>query len=238
MKSIDHIDHFGYLVPGTLMLALLLWLSRGFAGMTISLFDTGFGAAIAAILAGYVLGYLVQLLSEGVLGPRIHGMQERYSAEYCEEQGNRFSSDLRERFQNKVRDVFGFVPVGSELLELCYTHLVSRNMERLAERHLHKMTLVRGLLMVVWIGLPISLLIFVKHFVLLILRNGGVFIPVTVFLDYDEVQLAMGIVFSFACLLLVGGFRKALRRSVEGVVAAIYESFAILDGTQAKLKNS
>lgn len=103
IQNLNFYDIYGYLIPG-LTLAILIWLPRG---LTTGEWPTaGWSEALLAVVIGYVLGHLVQILGRNALPSKT--LNGRYPSEVLLDKDNHdLSDDLKKRLQAKILSLSG-----------------------------------------------------------------------------------------------------------------------------------
>jgi hypothetical protein len=103
IQNLNFYDIYGYLIPG-LTLAMLLWLPHGV--LTKQLPDADWGSALLAVVVGYVLGHLVQILGRNALPSET--MDGRYPSEVLLDHDKQILSDeLKTRLQQRIKSLSG-----------------------------------------------------------------------------------------------------------------------------------
>jgi hypothetical protein len=231
MGSLTFRDIAGYIVPGTVFLAVLLEFLSGFVGLATSLWDTGIGIVLLFLLASYVAGHLIRVL-EWIL---MHGGTGRQRTQLVtrvyEVDTSVFSPEFVLRLAGYVERTFGLPLSNPDVFPLCRAYTVQHGTSHHYERKLALGHLLSGLHTVAWIGIAFSMLTILKHLLLLLLPLFNVIIPVTAFLDFDEAHLIVSIVSLLVFALLVRPLKSRARHYVkEEVESVYYEFYAVCSG--------
>lgn len=103
IQSLNFYDIYGYLIPG-LILATLMWLPRGLIDKQWPPAD--WTSALLAIVIGYVIGHLVQVLGRNALPSKT--MDGRFPSEALLDKDNDILSDgLKTRLQERILTLSG-----------------------------------------------------------------------------------------------------------------------------------
>jgi len=103
IQNLNFYDIYGYLIPG-LILATLMWLPRGLIDKQWPPAD--WTSALLAIVVGYVIGHLVQVLGRNALSSKT--MDGRFPSEALLDKDNDIlSDDLKKRLQERILTLSG-----------------------------------------------------------------------------------------------------------------------------------
>jgi len=103
IQNLNFYDIYGYLIPG-LILATLMWLPRGLIDKQWPSAD--WTSALLAIVIGYVIGHLVQVLGRNALPSKT--MDGRFPSEALLDKDNDIlSDDLKKRLQERILTLSG-----------------------------------------------------------------------------------------------------------------------------------
>ena len=167
IPNLNFYDIYGYLIPG-LTLAIVLRLPYGL--ITGSWPESSWASALIAVVIGYVLGHLIQILARNALPSKT--MDGRYPSEALLDQDDKtFSVALKERLQTRIRELSG-VDVRTDLANsdviddvkaqradgflYCRDALLSSKNLSYAEQMQGMYTLMDGLTIAFTLGAPFS----------------------------------------------------------------------------------
>jgi len=231
MGSLTFRDIAGYIVPGTVFLAVLLEFLSGFVGLAVSMWDAGLGAVLLYLLASYVAGHLIRVLEWVIQRGGTGTQRTELVTRVYEDETSVFTPEFKARLAASVEKTFGLPLSNPDVFPLCRAYTVQHGTSHHYERKLALGHLLSGLHTVAWIGLAFSLLTILKHLLLLLLPMFNVIIPVTAFLDFDEAHLVVSVVLLIVFGLLVRPLRSRARHYVkEEVESVYYEFYAVCSG--------
>ncbi len=168
IPNLNFYDIYGYLIPG-LTLAIVLRLPYGL--ITGDWPESSWTSALIAVVIGYVLGHLVQILARNALPSKT--MDGRYPSEALLDQDDTtFSGVLKERLRTRIKELSG-VDVRTDLTKAAVTDdvktqradgflscrdalLSSKNLSY-AEQMQGMYTLMDGLTIAFMLGAPFAL---------------------------------------------------------------------------------
>jgi hypothetical protein len=103
IQNLNFYDIYGYLIPG-LILAILIWLPRG---LIVGEWPTAdWTSALVAVVIGYVLGHLVQILGRNALPSTT--MDGRYPSEALLDKADETLSDtVKDRLRARIKELSG-----------------------------------------------------------------------------------------------------------------------------------
>ena len=168
IPNLNFYDIYGYLIPG-LTLAIVLRLPYGL--ITGSWPESSWTSALIAVVIGYVLGHLVQILARNALPSTT--MDDRYPSEALLDQDDKtFSVALKDRLRTRIRELSG-VDVRTDLTKsgvtddvkaqradgfrYCRDALLSSKNLSYAEQMQGMYTLLNGLTIAFALGAPFAL---------------------------------------------------------------------------------
>lgn len=103
IQNLNFYDIYGYLIPG-LTFAILVWLPQGL--MTKQWPPADWTSALLAVVIGYVIGHVVQILGSNALPLRT--LDGRFPSEALLDQDDKnFSADLKARLQDRIKTFSG-----------------------------------------------------------------------------------------------------------------------------------
>jgi hypothetical protein len=217
-----------YIVPGSAAVALILWFMIAFAGVHIDSWNPGLGDSILFLLAAYVAGHILDMLSNRFPILQYNRITEKIVEDIRSGKDAWFSPEFRERLDNKIREHL-HVPLSSvEAFSLCDTFITGHQTAREQERYTALTGLYGGLYMSCWLSVVLSTLVSLKHVVLLILPLFNVIIPVTSFLDFAETQLIGGLVVLCGSVFLLRPLHAETVGLNESYVLETYRAFYVL----------
>jgi hypothetical protein len=106
IKQFNFYDIYGYLLPGTLLLALF-WLPFGIVTNALPNQDPTKAVLLAA--AAYILGHLIQSIANSVVPSKVLDSQDRLrfpSELYLDGTNTVFSEKLKKRLKDQLNDIF------------------------------------------------------------------------------------------------------------------------------------
>ncbi len=223
-------DLVAHLIPGAILLALAVWFLDGFVGLLINLMTLGTGVVSLVIwlLGAYVAGVFVQLFGGLITGRKPDALEGLLALQLLAEGDDRLSANFKRELAARAQKMFGFVPAGKELYWLCTDYVMQHDAARRAESLSAFGEMYRGLLVTARVGMTISVLIFLKHAVLLLLPQMNIIVPVTGFLDYETVHLVIGVLLFVVFGVGVGLLKARIVFCAESVVSEVYTSFVAL----------
>ncbi len=203
LDKFNFYDLLGYLIPGAAAIALIYWVGTplvtgSIPGLKGDLpdFSSSLGGAILLVALAYAVGHLVQ--SVGALWEESgnHGRKARLSELMLAPKETTFSPDLIGLLRARGQQVFGLPDLPElsgdydsdsnirlrEFFELCYRAIVQKNVNQHTDLYLAISGLSRGVLVVSWLGIGLSVLLIGLESQ----RSGG--------LGSDAAHLAYGLI--------------------------------------------
>ncbi|RPH92861.1 hypothetical protein EHM69_11810 [candidate division KSB1 bacterium] len=220
--SLSFRDIMRYVVPGAVALAIIIWFLNGFVGIHFGTFDADLGTSILFLLASYVVGHVLDLFGGIVLGKRMNSLAKNTVVAVKNASPDTFTQEFRDKLSQKVRERFNLPLETDEVFDLCDNAILGETAAQGRERLGALSGLYRGMLEAAWLGIGFSGLVVLKHLVLYILPLLNIIVPVTAFLDYEELHLVVGIVLLVLFVILL----KPIRRRTESMTESyVYETF-------------
>ena len=214
-----------YIVPGSVAAALVLWFLAAFAGVHMELWNPGLGDSILFLVAAYVLGHILDILSNRFPSLRYDRITDKVIEAVRSGRDEWFSAEFRAQLDGKIQEYLHVSLSGPDAFNLCDTYITGHQSAREQERFTALTGLYGGLYMSCWFAVASSALIVLKHVLLLALAFFNVIIPVTPFLDYEETQLASGLIVLIGSVLLLRPLRSETVGLNESYVLETYRAF-------------
>ena len=224
----DIVAHF---IPGALLLGLALWFLDGFAGIVINLLTLGNGAVslVMWLAAAYVAGVFIHVFRRFLIGRHRDQLETALATQLLAEADSHFSPEFKRELAARSGRLFGHA-AGEELFQLCLNYNAQHRAAGRAESLAAFGDMYKGLLATVRVGAAVSLLIAIKQVILLLLPQLNMIVPVTGFLEYEAVQLAVAIILLIVFGLSVQVLRKTTEAYARETVAEVYTGFLALTG--------
>lgn len=108
---------------------------------------------------------------------------------------------------------------------LCRTFLIQQSLAAEAEYYRCLGRLYGGLMQICRLGGTVSGLVTLKHFVLMVLPSFAIFVPVTGFLAYEEIELTSGLILAVLAVLALRPIQANVKRYSEAEVDSVYYGF-------------
>ena len=227
-------DLVAHVIPGVIVLALAVWFLDGFVGLLINLgtLGTGIVALVLWLVAAYVAGVFVQVFSGVLAGGRAADFENRLAADLISDGDIRFSPEFKRELQARTRKQFGGAASGKELFPLCRDYVAQHGAAGPSESVAAFGDMFRGILATARIGIVISVLIALKHAVLLMLPFMNIIVPVSGFVDYETVHLVMAVLLFIIFVGSSHSLKVRMVASAEESVAEIYTNFVALTANE------
>jgi len=226
------------LIPGAIALALFLWFLDGFVGMLINLLTLGSGIVplVIWLVAAYAAGVALNLYRGFVNGEKYERADADVAARLILDGDSNLSSPFKTGLKARAQAIFGEAASGPELFGLCYRYAAQRGAASRAEALRANAELFRGMLSAAWVGIFVSGLVALKHFVLLLLPQFGVVLAVTSFVDYEVVHLALGVILFIVCVAATRALSSQAESCRKAAISEVYTSFYSLTSSNTGTK--
>jgi len=232
-------DFVGYVIPGALLLGLLYWASISFFALPLTVKVDSIGESILFVASSYFAGHLVQALGNVLEAREVKKWGGWYSVQFLRDSDTHYTPQFKREIKRIAEKMFGLSPEAEttnsvskdkryqEIFNLCYALIVQEGAATHTEIFNGIYSLYRGMLAAVWIGLVISLAIFLKASILAVLALVKAQLPQGDLFKANATLIAFSALASILFGLCIRPIRKRFARFGWRFADSVYRNFYV-----------
>jgi hypothetical protein len=231
-------DFIGYVIPGMLACIFLYWLLVGILSLPIEVELKSLGESILFLGLAYFFGHLVQAYGNSIETEAVKKWGGWFSDQLMRDDNSYFTPSFKTDLRSAMKKVFGDpTDVGGddqnqkarrqELFNLCYSLIVQEGAALHTEIFNGVYSLYRGMLAATNIGIITSVIIIIKHLIILILNCFKISVPSSPIWTFSGFHLGIGIGALLLFLLIHHPLEARFERFAQHFANSVYRSFYV-----------